>query len=184
MAVDFNKGDTSLIVKECKKDGLSLEQAAYILATAWWETGRTMKPVKEAYWLSEGWRRDNLRYYPWYGRGYVQLTWQDNYKRAGQILGKNFITNPDIVMKPENSVEILVRGSMDGWFTGKKISDYIRTGKKDYRNARRVINGTDKAETIATLAVEYEGLLKANKYEGRAESWLLKLFKKIFGRKS
>jgi hypothetical protein len=64
MQVNLNLGDTKLIIDECEKRGVSLKHASYILATAFWETARTMHPVREAYWLSESWRRSNLRYYP------------------------------------------------------------------------------------------------------------------------
>src|SRR5438045_92240 len=56
-----------------------LAWVAYGLATAWHETAAQMQPVREAYWLSEDWRKANLRYFPWYGRGFVQITWQANY---------------------------------------------------------------------------------------------------------
>jgi hypothetical protein len=51
---------------------------AYVLATTEWETDHTFKPVREAFWKDEAWRQVNLRYYPYYGRGYMQLTWEDN----------------------------------------------------------------------------------------------------------
>lgn len=147
------------IVTSCKRHGLSKKQCAYVLATAWHETAGTMKPVKEAYWLDEGWRRDNLRYYPWYGRGYVQLTWESNYVKAGDMLGLDLTTVPDVVMEPEVSTLILVRGMKEGWFTGKKLSDYINEDGTDYVNARRIVNGTDKKDLIASYAKEYEGML-------------------------
>ena len=64
-------GYASLILKHCNEEGLTLEQAAYVLATASWETAHTLRPVREAFWLDEKWRKRNLRYYPWYGRGAV-----------------------------------------------------------------------------------------------------------------
>lgn len=162
--MNLDLGDTRLIIAECKRYGCLRNQAAYILATAYWETARTMKPVKEAYWLSEEWRRNNLRYYPHYGRGYVQLTWKANYKKAGDVLGVDFLSYPDLLLEPENAARILVQGSMEGWFTGKKISDYITLKKSDFRNARRVINRMDKASEIAKLARQYDGDLKAENY--------------------
>lgn len=157
--MDLNLGDTQLIIKECKKNNLTLEQTAYILATAYWETARTMKPVREAYWLSEGWRRDNLRYYPWYGRGYVQLTWRENYERAGRKLKLDLTSDADAVMEPKVSAQILVVGMLEGWFTGKRLSQYINSDTTDYINARRIVNGTDKAREIAEIAKQYEVLL-------------------------
>lgn len=146
----------NLIIKTCKDHGLLRNQAAYVLATTEWETARTFKPVKEAYWLSETWRSNNLRYYPWYGRGFVQLTWKENYRKAQEALGINLTTDPDDVMDPIISAEILVRGMKEGWFTGKKLSDYITLKKSDFLNARRIVNGMDKASTIAELARKYD----------------------------
>jgi hypothetical protein len=154
--MDLTLGHTPLIIETCKKHGLLRNQAAYVLATGFWETNRTMEPVREAYWLDEGWRKRNLRYYPWYGRGFVQLTWRDNYVRSGEKIGVDLTSDPDRAMVPTNAAEILVLGSRDGWFTGKKLSDYITLNRSDFGGARRIINGTDKAATIAEIAREYD----------------------------
>src|SRR5690554_4483420 len=151
-----------LIINVCKDNGLLRNEAAYVLATTEWETNRTFEPVKEAYWLSENWRKSNLRYYPWYGRGFVQLTWETNYIKAGQKLGLDLTTNPDRVMDPSVAAQILVRGMKEGWFTGKKLSDYIDLQRSDFYNARRIVNGLDKAKEIEALAKKYnKELLKA-----------------------
>jgi hypothetical protein len=39
-----------------------------------------------------------------------------------------------------------------GTFTGKTLDDYIAGSARDFRNARRIINGTDKAAAIAAYA--------------------------------
>lgn len=166
--MDLNLGDTRLIIKKARQRGVLRNQLAYILATAYWETARTMKPVKEAYWLSEDWRKKNLRYYPWYGRGYVQLTWEENYKKAAKVLGVP-VGDGSFALKPGFAADILVVGSMEGWFTGKKIPDYITLSKSDFQNARRVINGTDKASEIASLAREYDADLKREGYGENAK---------------
>ena len=164
MPVDLNLGDTRLIIAEAKAQGLLRNQLAYVLATALWETNHTVKPVVEAYWLSEAWRKRNLRYYPWHGRGYVQLTWKQNYEHAGRQLGIDLTTNPNAALVPETAAKILVRGSAEGWFTGKKLADYITLQKSDFEGARRIINGTDKARTIAGIAREYDAALLAEGY--------------------
>jgi len=164
--MDIKLGYSELIIAEGKAYGLLRNQLAYVLATAYWETARTMKPVKEAYWIknAEAWRRKNLRYYPWYGRGFVQLTWEANYIKAGKMLGLDLTTDPDKVMVPDVAAKILVRGSAEAWFTKYKLADFISLKRSDFIGARRIINGTDKARAIAEIAREYDALLKADGY--------------------
>jgi putative chitinase len=191
MTPDLNLGDSQIILKECKLAGLLRNQAAYVMATAWWETAHTVEPVKEAYWVknAEAWRKKNLRYYPWYGRGYVQLTWESNYIHAGKQLGLDLTTNPESVMVPDVSAKILVTGSLEGWFTGKKLGDYITLSKSDFKGARRIINGTDKAAAIAIIARAYDEALNASGYGIAAPApapvhWLTALLQSLFGGKS
>lgn len=158
--IDMNIGFTQKLIDHGKAHGLLRNELAYVLATAYHETNATMKPVKEAYWLSEAWRKANLRYYPWYGRGFVQITWEDNYKRAGDKLGKDLTTNPDVVMDPDIAADIAIKGMIEGWFTKKKLSDYITLKKSDFVGARKIINGTDKADLIAGYAKTYDSQLK------------------------
>ena len=49
----------------------------------------------------------------------------------------------------------------DGDFTGKSLSNYISAGKCDYVEARRIVNGTDRAHKIAGYAAEFEVALRA-----------------------
>lgn len=159
MSINLDLGDTRLIRQECARVGLSRNATAYVLATAWHETAHTMKPVEEAFWLSDAWRKRNLRYYPWHGRGYVQLTWRENYERASRETGVDLTTDPRAAMQPENAAKILVAGMASGWFTGKRLGDYINFRATDYVGARRIVNGTDKAHAIAGIAEEYEAAL-------------------------
>jgi hypothetical protein len=159
--IDLSRGDTALILAVADKAGASLPQKAYLLATAWWETAQTMKPVREGFYLgtrAEAFRR-TLRYFPWYGRGHAQLTWEANYRRAGAELGADLTADPDLAMAPEIAAQVLVQGSLQGWFTGRELGDYVGGGRRDYFNARKVINGLDCAARIAELADEYEDAL-------------------------
>lgn len=149
----------SSMIKELKEAGFTRKQMAYILATVKHETNNTFKPVAEAYWLknSEEWlRKHHPDYYPYYGRGYVQITWKANYKKFGEILGIDLVRHPELALKEDVALKILIIGFQDGLFTGKKISDYISGDKCDYVGARRCINGSDKAAKIAGYAFEYE----------------------------
>jgi hypothetical protein len=50
---------------------------------------------------------------------------------------------------------VLVHGFKTGAFTGRKITDYIDAQKTDFVNARRCINGLDRAQDIANMAMKY-----------------------------
>jgi putative chitinase len=63
-------------------------------------------------------------------------------------------------MRPEHAAAIMFDGMVEGWFTGKKLADYFGA-KSNWTNARRIINGTDKAATIADYALEFFAALKA-----------------------
>lgn len=138
----------------------TIPQWAYVFATVFHETAHNFEPVREAFQLSENWRERNLRYFPYYGRGYVQITWLRNYKLFADLMGIDFVKNPDWIMQPEWSFQILIYGFKHGSFTGKKISDYINPNKKNYKLARYCINGADKRDLIASYAVLFEGVLE------------------------
>lgn len=177
---DLNKGETRLLIRTCKSEGLLRNQCAYVLGTSAWETGATMEPVREAHgetdeqsiarlerawaagklpWVSKPYWRDGF-----FGRGFVQLTHEFNYAKAGRELGVDLVKDPSKALQPELSALITVRGMRDGWFTGKRLVDYITISASNYRGARRIVNGTDKATVIDELAREYESALIAEGY--------------------
>lgn len=119
---------------------------AYILATIYHETAATMLPITE--YGSDKYLKSK-KYYPFIGRGFIQLTWDYNYKHVGNIIGQKLYEHPELALHPAIAAEIAVRGMVDGWFTGRKLRDYINSEKQDYTNARRIINGLDKAQMIA-----------------------------------
>src|SRR5690606_26856048 len=143
-------------------------QCAYVLATAHHETAGTMKPVRETLastdakakeLLTKAWKAGKMKWVTrdywsggFFGRGYVQLTHEENYRKAGQKLGVDLVGNPSKALDPDIAVEILVLGMRDGWFTGKRLSDYITLSRSDYTGARRIVNGTDRADLIAGYA--------------------------------
>ncbi|NIL22158.1 carboxypeptidase [Yersinia mollaretii] len=140
--------------------GITLNtQIAYVLATVKRETGNTFKPVKEGDWIghssSDEFRKNNFRYYPYYGRGYVQITWDYNYKKYSEKLDIDLLNEPDLALEPNNALFILVDGFKFGVFSGKKITDYVNEKKTDFYNARRCINGLDHAEEIKSFAEEF-----------------------------
>lgn len=131
---------------------------AYTMATAEHETAETFQPVTEAFYLRQEQRERYLkrqRYYPYYGRGLVQLTWDFNYKKYDELLNIELFNNPDLVLDHEISLFILVHGLITGLFTGRRLNLYVNNGSRDFYNARRVVNGTDKASEIAELAEKW-----------------------------
>ena len=148
---------------------LSLKQWAYVFATTFHETAHTFLPVKEAYWMSEDWRKKNLRYWPYFGRGFCQCTWLDNYKYYSKILNVDLVKNPDLALNPKYAFEIMIHGFINGTFSKRKvngkyvpnkISDFINSEKTDYVNARKCINLLDKAKLIANYANTFEKILQ------------------------
>jgi predicted chitinase len=155
---DFSCKDGTIeaIKRECRAMGVSLNtQIAYILATTQWETNQTFAPVREAYWLDENWRKKHLAYYPFYGRGFVQLTWKNNYEKYSSMLDIDMVNEPDIAMQHNVALFVLVHGFKTGTFTGRKITDFIDETKTDFVRARRCINGNDKAHEIAEIAKKF-----------------------------
>jgi hypothetical protein len=154
---------TSAILDEWDRRKLTdLRWLAYMLATTKWETDHTMQPIQEgggpAYLKSK-------KYYPWYGRGYVQLTWDYNYKKMTQLLKAadfrssatrgsypDLVANAELALVPDIAAFVMFEGMLKGVFTGKKLADYFNDAKTDWLNARRIINGTDRAAEIAAIA--------------------------------
>jgi len=136
---------------------------AYILATAWHETAFTVQPIAE-YGKGAGkpYGKPAGPYgQTYYGRGYVQLTWYDNYVRQDTKLGLNseLVKHADLALDAIIATQILFGGMLDGDFTGKKLSDYFTSTTTDWYNARRIVNGTDQASTIAGYAEKFSNAL-------------------------
>lgn len=156
--------ETKLIV--FKKEGISLSNAAYLMATSYHETAKRMQPVKEGLNASDAWRRRNLRYYPWYGRGDVQLTWKYNYERVDKELGLDgaLVENADLALDTEISARALVAGVMGGWYNGRGhgLAHYVPNNigtLEEFKQARRTVNIMDKATMIARQALKFQDAL-------------------------
>lgn len=149
--------------------GQTTNNTAYILATAYHETAATMRPIEE-YGKGKGRRygqhiKQSGKAYSsslpiYYGRGYVQLTWYENYERAGKALDLDLIHHPELALKTDVAYAIMEQGMVEGWFTGMKLEDYISLNNADYKGARKIINGTDRAVKIAGHAELFELALR------------------------
>ncbi|PZU59978.1 MAG: hypothetical protein DI547_05035 [Sphingobium sp.] len=141
----------------------SVAWLAYGLATAWHEA--RMKPIEE---IGKGKGRPygapGKYGQAQYGRGLVQLTWDRNYERADKELGLGGALLKDfgLALTPKIATEILVRGMAEGWFTGKALRDYLPSPlgtPPQFTEARRIINGTDRAPAIAEHARRFQDAL-------------------------
>ncbi len=150
-----------LILEECQRDGVvDLGQIAYILATARHESrlGQWMLEFASgaAYEgrsdLGNTQPGDGVRYK---GRGFVQITGRLNYTRWSDRSGLDLLGNPKLTEEYNIAAIILVLGMRDGSFTGHKLDDYISGDRRDFVNARRIVNGMDKAQLIAGYARDF-----------------------------
>jgi hypothetical protein len=159
----------------------NLKHIAYMLATAKLETAHTFNPINE-YGGNSYFERmydpilgkdDNRRQMAmdnenttqgdgvkYHGRGFVQLTWKKNYRKMKEKFGADLIDHPEKVLEHELAMKIMIHGMEQGTFTGLKLADYLNATKTDYLNARRIINGTDRASDVEDYANKLEKCLK------------------------
>jgi putative chitinase len=115
--------------------------------------------ITRLYWFNKrvrGWLGNDTEAEAWKyrGRGLVQLTGETNYEAFG------IQDEPERALEPSMAVHIMFEGMKRGIFTGRKLSQYLNPDRKDYYNARRIINGTDKADLIATYAEIFERIIR------------------------
>lgn len=146
---------------------------AYMLATAFHETGGRMQPVRETFARSDAgaikaldaaWKKGRLKgvktpYWRsgWFGRGLVQITHEENYIKFG--IGK------DEALDPVIAVRVLFDGMINGMFSRSKLADYFNERSSREEDARAIVNGTDKASLVASY---YRNFLDAIEAATRA----------------
>jgi hypothetical protein len=155
----LNKLDESKILNRAR-------HYAYILATIYHECAVKWQPIQEMgsqrYLLSK-------KYYPWIGRGYVQLTWIFNYTAMKPIVEQflphvDILRHPDSAMDPEAAWIILEAGMTKAdigplkepnFVPGHTLERYFNDSITDWVNARRIINGKDCANLIGGYAKKF-----------------------------
>ena len=160
---------------------------AYMLATSFHETARTMQPIEErgkGAGKPYGQRRkysgaiyaepDKL----FFGRGDVQLTWYENYEMMGRLLDLPLLEEPELALNPLVSARIMIEGmtrgrSNRGDFTGVSLENYFNANREDPFNARRIINGLDCAKLIEGY---YRKFLSALRMSALRNSGLILVF--------
>ncbi len=168
---------------EAKYSYIGLDALAYVLATAYHEVDKKMKPIEEyshrknmdygRFFIDKSKRKYGLKmgkgpgrrvaYYApdklYFGRGLCQLTWYENYEKAGKKLNLDLINNPELALELKNAVDILFTGMIEGWFTTRRLSQYFNRYKCDFIGARAIINGKDKQNLIAGYALKFRQAL-------------------------
>lgn len=172
------------IAAECERRNLKLDYAAYFMATAYREVGAHMLPIEEDrglrakgfYGQNKGARSDrtlstiapyNNQYY--YGRGLVQLTWLDNYNQLGKDINQDLATFPDLALRADIALQVMVVGMLLGRF-GHKLGEYITDTKTDFVGARHSVNGVDNATQIANNARIFLKGLQDNAADPRSKT--------------
>lgn len=166
------EGLGALLGRIAGEAGLDLRWAAYMLATVKHECAGTWQPIEEygkgagrAYGQPVTVLDDNGQQFSncYYGRGFVQLTWRENYLAMGEAIGmgRALEIHPEQALLPDVAYRIMLAGMRCGTFTGRKLADYFTPQRTDYSNARRIINGLDRAELIAGYAQRFETMLLA-----------------------
>lgn len=155
------------ILAEWERMGLKdLRWLAYIIATVYHETAKTMQPIAE---YGKGKGRDYgvpdpVTGHIYYGRGHTQNTWIDNYRKltAANEEGWDFVRHPDLLLEMAPSIWATFHAMTTGLYTRKKLSDYFNDKTDDWFNARRIVNWIDKAAAIADYGKRiYKALVNA-----------------------
>lgn len=108
------------------------------------------------------------------GRGLVQITGRNNYSKFGKWLGVDFLIEPNNKQLAllKYSIPTLVCGMTGAHgspnFTGVTLGSYVNGTKQDFNGARKVVNGSDRANLIAGYAQTY--LTNISKYIPTASS--------------
>ena len=141
---------------EANPRSANLRHLSYPFATTYHEVGATMVPIEE-YGKGAGMeygQPDPETGQTYYGRGYVQLTWRDNYARADQELGfadeASCEWHAENALDPTTAAEVMFQGMTEGWFRGdskgrQTLDRYFNDTTDDSYGAREIING-DKSK--------------------------------------
>ena len=154
-----------------RKSLKDLRWLAYVLATAKHETLDRFVSIREGFsktdaaarkFVTSMWDRRiiTLPYHKpdretgevYYGRGFIGLTWAQNYKKMGKAIGvgdKLYLT-PDLALEPEYATKILFSGMTSGAFRysnrrepkgRQKLSLFFNSTQENWYGARNIING-------------------------------------------
>ena len=127
---------------------LELSWLAYMLATTYHETSQQMWPIEE-YGHGQGQpygKPDPQTGETYYGRGYVQLTWRENYAKADAELSLAGSRSCELharnALEPDIAAAVMFIGMYEGWFRPPNcLPMYFNANQEDAFGAREIING-------------------------------------------
>jgi len=74
------------------------------------------------------------QYYPYIGRGFIQITWKENYKRFGDLVGVNLVAFPTEACNPEVAAQVLAE-----FFVHRRVDQAAED--QDWQRVRKLVNG-------------------------------------------
>lgn len=157
-----------------------IRYAAYLMATVYKESWYSWRPIDEKgkgagkrYGIARTGKCGGKTYSKiYYGRGYIQITWEDNYQLADKELNLNctLVADPERAKEPAIAYKIASQGMKDGWFdpspTDYKLSDFTYGNFCDYYNARKIVNINDTVTygEIEGYAKTFEAMLRISMF--------------------
>ena len=168
--VRFNAGQRATIMKTLElmeTEGIrDRRMQGYILGTMFRETSGTLRPIREG--------KSNHLYFlagenghAYYGRGYIQLTGIENYRKVGQKLGIDLVTHPEMALDRDIALKIAVRGMAEGWFTRHRLSEYFTDHSSQWYQARATVN--PRSPRCAARALPFRNIAYFARTDGRTQ---------------
>ena len=108
------------------------------------------RPIREAFYLGEPEpaesHRKTLRYYPYYGRGFIQITWRDTYASLGPEIASLWGAGADdptfdLVAHPDNLLDPDMSAAASALFFRDKPGLTAAAKAGDYAEVRRLVYG-------------------------------------------
>lgn len=208
--------------------GFPIDHLAHVLGEVYHETGAGMYPVKETVFpystdknpsdatviarLDSAWAKGQLSWVKspyWrdgmFGRGQLQVTHLDNYRKCSALTGVDQVADPSRALELPVSAANAMLGCQAGIFTGKKLADFDGAAF-DHVGARAIVNGDKNkrekgsletnGQKVARYALAFASALTSGGYDASEavpapvappateippQNWLVKVLAAIFG---
>ncbi len=149
--------NVSLLLGALDQQGINTPRVvAYTMATVDHETDSTFTPIREYNGEQQAVANGYKGGKAYYGRGFIQITHDENYQQIGQDIGQGnkLVENPDLALDPGIAAQVTA-----DFMKKRGVADLAE--KSGFRAAREPVNGTDKADKIATEADVYLAVINS-----------------------